>query len=79
MDHRYKHAPPFGENSEALYRRIIAIIGFNNFHEDILTPEEIDRYVKEILSQEELDNLFSEIIDDYYIPFQRKNSQVNIP
>jgi len=65
--------PPFNDNSSALYRRIIAIIGFNNFLEDILTPEQIDRYVREILTQEELDCLFSEVIDDYYLPFiQRK-------
>jgi len=65
--------PPFNDSSSALYRRIIAIIGFNNFLEDILSPEQIDRYVREILTQEELDCLFSEVIDDYYLPFiQRK-------
>jgi len=65
--------PPFNDSSSALYRRIIAIIGFNNFLEDILTPEQIDRYIKQILTDEELNNLFSEVIDDYYIPFiQRK-------
>jgi len=65
--------PPFNDSSSALYRRIIAIISFNNFLEDILTPKEIDRYVREISTQEELDCLFSEIIDDYYLPFiQRK-------
>ena len=65
--------PPFNDSSSALYRRIIGIIGFNNFLEDILTPEQIDRYIKQILTDEELNNLFSEVIDDYYIPFiQRK-------
>ena len=69
--------PPFNDSSSALYRRIIAIIGFNNFLEDILTPEEIDRYVREISTQEELDCLFSEVIDDYYLPFVQRKKFTN--
>jgi len=69
--------PPFNDSSSALYRRIIAIIGFNNFLEDILTPEEIDRYVREILTQEELDCLFSEVMDDYYLPFVQRKKFTN--
>jgi len=61
--------PIFKEDINALYRRVIKIISFNNYLEHLLTPKQIDEYVNEITTPEELDKLFSEVIDDYYLPF----------
>jgi len=61
--------PMFTEDINALYRRIIKMISFNNYLEDLLTPEQINEYVNEITNPEELDKLFSEVIDNYYLPF----------
>jgi len=61
--------PMFTEDINALYRRIVKIISFDNYLEDLLTPEQINEYVNEITNPEELDKLFSEVIDNYYLPF----------
>ncbi len=60
--------PEKREETRAFYRRIIAIIKFNNRLEDLLTPIEIGQFVKDLQDPSELDKIFSYVADNYYAP-----------
>ncbi len=57
--------PDAREKTRAFYRRILLVVVFQNFLENLLNPNEINSFVKELGDPHELDLLFSEIVDDY--------------
>lgn len=64
--------PETADNLRAFYRRNPIFIVFENYLEDLLSPVEIDKYVKALESPEELDLIFSEVVDDYLLPFMER-------
>jgi len=56
----------------AFYRRVALIIDFPNMLENVLTPQEIDNFVKKLKDPSELDKIFSFVVDNYYAPLAKK-------
>jgi len=52
----------------AFYRRVPLIIDFPNMLENVLSPQEIDEFVKKLKEPEELDRIFSYVVDNFYAP-----------
>jgi len=50
----------------AFYRRVALIIDFPNMLENVLSPQEIDNFVKKLKEPAELDKIFSFVVDYYY-------------
>jgi len=52
----------------AFYRRVPLIIDFHNMLEEVLNPQEIDKFVRKLKDPAELDQIFSYVVDCYYNP-----------
>ena len=64
--------PETKDNMRAFHRRTPVFIVFENYLEELLSPVEIDRFVKTLENPKELDLIFSEVVDDYLLPFMER-------
>ncbi|MGC8622009.1 MAG: phage/plasmid primase, P4 family, partial [Caldisphaera sp.] len=64
--------PEMNDESRAFYRRVAILMVFENYLEDLLSPEQIGEYVSALSDSRELDLIFSEVIDNYYSDFVKR-------
>jgi P4 family phage/plasmid primase-like protien len=56
----------------AFYRRVALIVDFPNMLEEVMSPQEIDEYVRKLRETEELDRIFSYVVDNFYGPLVQR-------
>ena len=60
------------DHLRAFHRRTAALVVFENYLENLITPQEISEFVEALQGPHELDLIFSEVVDLYMIPFMER-------